>query len=190
MLRTHNPLTSNSRRTSFRNGSSRCFKYRPSPIRRRCANLILSTRTARRSALTRAARNWSPFRRPPLTRVSNQPTGLARMTRPRILHIVYSVRRDGLSRNYHSPAIYPVDGLRVAMDRCPFFSCQRCKALYHAVEVAGARKIVTPRRGIVERRERCRLCGEPLPNGEGAPVLRYFLLPATEVTRVKRRSPA
>jgi hypothetical protein len=83
-----------------------------------------------------------------------------------------------------------VDGLRVAMDHCPFFSCQRCNALYHVVEIAGGRKIVSPRRRIVERRERCRLCGEPLPNNAGVSVLRYFLLPTTEATRVKRRSPA
>ena len=79
MLRTHNPLTSNSRPTSFRNGSSRCFKYRPSPIRRRCANLKLSTRTARHRALTRAARYWNPARRPFDTRKSDAATGLAPM---------------------------------------------------------------------------------------------------------------
>jgi hypothetical protein len=76
------------------------------------------------------------------------------------------------------------------MDHSPFFNCQRCKALYHVVEVAGGPKIVTPRRRIVERKERCRLCGAPLPNSEGSSMLRYFLLPTTEVTRVKRRSPA
>jgi hypothetical protein len=82
MLRTHNPLTSNSRPTSFRNGSSRCFKYRPSPIRRRCANLKLSTRTARHRALTRAARYWNPARRPFDTRKSDAATGLAPMIHP------------------------------------------------------------------------------------------------------------
>jgi hypothetical protein len=71
------------------------------------------------------------------------------------------------------------------MDHCPFFNCQRCKALYHVVEVAGGPKIVTPRRRIVERKKRCRLCGEPLPSRPSA--LRYFLLPTTAVTKVKHR---
>ena len=38
------------------------------PIRRRCANLKLSTRTARRKALTRATSRVNPFRRPFATR--------------------------------------------------------------------------------------------------------------------------
>jgi hypothetical protein len=71
------------------------------------------------------------------------------------------------------------------MDRCPFFNCQRCSALYHVVEVAGGPKIVTPRRRIVQRKQRCRRCGEPLPSRPSA--LRYFLLPTTAVTKVKRR---
>jgi hypothetical protein len=80
MLRTHKPLTSNSRPTSFRNGSSRCFRYRPSPTRRRCANLILSTRTARHRALTRAASNENPFRTPfDALLISDPAPGLAPM---------------------------------------------------------------------------------------------------------------
>jgi hypothetical protein len=74
-------------------------------------------------------------------------------------------------------------GLRV--DYGPLSVLQRCRALYHVVEVAGGPKIVTPRRRIVERKERCRLCGEPLPSGPSA--LRYFLLPTTAVTKVKHR---
>jgi hypothetical protein len=71
------------------------------------------------------------------------------------------------------------------MSQYPFFNCQKCGALYHVVEVA--RKIVTPRRKIVEAKGRCRLCGEPLPRSEGPSVLRYFLLPTTALIKQKRR---
>jgi hypothetical protein len=83
-LRTHNPLTSNSRAMSFRTGSVRCRTYRGSAIRRRCANRKLSTRTARRRALTRATSSENPFRRPLATRRSGSAADLAPMTRPRI----------------------------------------------------------------------------------------------------------
>jgi hypothetical protein len=72
----------------------------------------------------------------------------------------------------------------VTVGHSPFFNCQRCKALYHVVEVAGGPKIVTPRRRITERKQSCRLCGQALPSRPS--VLKYFLLP-TEVTKVKRR---
>jgi hypothetical protein len=71
------------------------------------------------------------------------------------------------------------------MDHRPFFNCKRCRALYHVVEVAGGRKIVTPRRKMVEAKKRCHLCGEPLPTSEGSSVLRYFPLPTT-VLKKKR----
>jgi hypothetical protein len=73
------------------------------------------------------------------------------------------------------------------MNDWPFFDCPKCKALYHVVEVATGRKIVAPRRKIVEAKVTCRLCGEPLPSSEGPSVLRYFLLPTTAVTREERR---
>ena len=73
------------------------------------------------------------------------------------------------------------------MNDWPFFDCPKCKALYHVVEVATGRKIVTPRRKIVEAKITCRLCGEPLPSSEGPSVLRYFLLRTTAVTREERR---
>jgi hypothetical protein len=73
------------------------------------------------------------------------------------------------------------------MNHCPFFNCQRCRAPYHVVEVAPARKPITPRRKIVEAKGRCRLCGEPLPRSEGPSMLRYFLLPTTALTKQQRR---
>ena len=71
------------------------------------------------------------------------------------------------------------------MDRCPFFNCQRCRALYHVVEVAGGPKIVTPRRRIVERKERCRLCGEPLPQQ----AIRAEILPASDASGDEGEAP-
>jgi putative transposase len=53
MLRTHNPLISNSRAMSSCKRPLRCLKYAESPIRRCCADLKLSRRTARCRALTR-----------------------------------------------------------------------------------------------------------------------------------------
>jgi hypothetical protein len=73
------------------------------------------------------------------------------------------------------------------MNDWPFFDCPKCKALYHVVEVATGRKIVAPRRKIVEAKVTFRLCGEPLPSSEGPSVLRYFLLPTTAVTREECR---
>jgi hypothetical protein len=70
------------------------------------------------------------------------------------------------------------------MNDWPFFHCPKCKVLYHVVEVAPARKIVGPRRSIVEAGGPCRLCGEPLPRSKG---LRYFLLPTTASRKAKRR---
>jgi hypothetical protein len=73
------------------------------------------------------------------------------------------------------------------MNDWPFFHCPKCKALYHVVEVAPTRKVVGPRRRIVEAKGRCRICSEPLPRSEGHSVLRYFLLPTTASTKEKRR---
>jgi hypothetical protein len=63
-LRTHNPLTSNSRAMSFRKGASSCRTYSGSATRKRCATRNLSARTAVRRAITRSTRLESPFRRP------------------------------------------------------------------------------------------------------------------------------
>src|SRR5262249_18455371 len=99
MLHTHSPLTSNSRATSFRNGSSRRLKYRPSPIRRRCANLKLSTRTACRRALTRAARNWNPFRRLSDTRENDRAAGLAPILNTQLLIVAgYATRTSAFTQ--------------------------------------------------------------------------------------------
>ena len=64
MLRTHNPLTRNSCRTSSRSGMSIRLSCDTRFIRDRCAKRTLSTRTASRNALTRATRKRSPFRNP------------------------------------------------------------------------------------------------------------------------------
>ena len=78
-LRTHNPLTSNSRAMSFRNGASSCRTYSGSANRRRCATRNLSARTAVRRAITRATRLESPFRRPLTTPRTQSAAELALM---------------------------------------------------------------------------------------------------------------
>jgi hypothetical protein len=73
------------------------------------------------------------------------------------------------------------------MSQYPFFNCQKCRALYHVVEVAPAPKAIFPKRKFVEAKGRCRVCGEPLPPSGGPSVLRYFLLPKTVLAKEKRR---
>jgi hypothetical protein len=80
-LRTQSPLTSNSRATSPRNDPSRCRTYSGSAKRRRCALRRSSERTAFRSALIRATRRATSFRKPPATQRIGSAADLPSMTR-------------------------------------------------------------------------------------------------------------